>query len=59
MASLTSIHCMVALNASRNSQRIYSFGKKPDYSGFDWLNWPHRDLKAQKDKGKEFKNALI
>ena len=35
-----------------------SFGKKPDYSGFDWLKWPQRDLKAQKEKGTEFKNAL-
>ena len=31
--------------------------KKNDYSGFDWLNWPSRNIQTQKEKGIEFKNA--
>jgi len=34
-----------------------AFGEKPDYSGYDWLNWPPRDILTQKAKGIEFKNA--
>ena len=33
------------------------FGKKPDYSGYDWLNWSPRNAQMQKEKGTQFKNA--
>lgn len=33
------------------------FGKKPDCSGYDWLNWAARDTKKQMEKGLEYKSA--
>ena len=34
-----------------------TFGEKPDYSGYDWLNWPARDMRKQKEKGMEYRHA--